>query len=195
MSKNQKQFPIRRLAIDAVLIAMFYALSLFALTIGGIKLTFTCLPIIIAAMAFGPVDGFLVGFLGAFLEQMLKFGFTPTTMLWILPLCMHGLVIGMAAVVFRKQMTVSYIIQARRPIVYFASCLTAGVVTSLLNTLAYYVDAKMFHYYTYELIFGVLGLRILSGLIVNFLGALVALPVLVALYKANLVAQRNPNVQ
>ena len=64
------------------------------LEMDGIKLTFASLPGILAAMLFGPIDGFIVGFLGAFLEQMLHFGFTPTTLLWILPPAIRGLLIG-----------------------------------------------------------------------------------------------------
>ena len=69
----------KRLVIDALLIALFFVLSAAAVTIGGIKLTFASLPGILAAMLYGPIDGFVVGFLGAFLEQMLHFAKTHLT--------------------------------------------------------------------------------------------------------------------
>ena len=75
MSKPNR-FPVKRIAIDAVLIALYFALSWASVEIAGIKLTFVGLASIIAAMVYGPIDGFLVGFLGAFCEQMLKYGFT-----------------------------------------------------------------------------------------------------------------------
>lgn len=194
MSKN-KAFPVRRLVLDALLIALFFALSSFSVTILGIKITFASLPGILAAMLFGPIDGFLVGFLGAFLEQMLKFGFTPTTFLWILPPAYRGLLIGLAAIPLKKQMSLDNILSARRPYVYYLVNFVVAVLVSLGNTAAYYVDSKMFHYYTYELIFGVLGLRILNGIVTTALTATIALPILAALKRSNLIRPQAPKTK
>ena len=180
----------KRLVIDALLIALFFVLSAAAVTIGGIKLTFASLPGILAAMLYGPIDGFVVGFLGAFLEQMLHFGFTPTTVLWILPPAIRGLLIGLGTVAFKKQMSLVTILSAHRPWVYYAVNLVTAVVVSLGNTLVYYLDSILYDYYSYALIFGVLGMRILTGLLSTLLTSTVALPVLAALRKANLVRAR-----
>ncbi len=190
MSKNNTLlgvFSVRRIAIDAVLIAMFFGLSLLSVQLGGIKITFASLPTIICAMLFGPIDGFLVGFLGAFLEQMLKFGFTATTMLWILPPAIRGLFIGLCAVLLRKHMSVDSILQTKRPYVYFIFCILSGIIVSTLNTLVFYVDAKIYHYYEYHMIFGVFWIRIASGIVSSLLMALVALPVVAALKRANFI--------
>lgn len=190
MSKNRTllgQFSVQRLAIDAVLIAMYFGLSLLSVEFGGIKLTFASLPTIICAMLFGPIDGFLVGFLGAFLEQMLKFGFTQTTLLWVLPPAIRGLFVGLCAILLRRHMSMETILQAKRPYVYFAVCIVSGIIVSSLNTLVYYVDAKIFQYYEYHLIFGVFWLRLLSGILSTILMAGVALPVIEALQRANLI--------
>lgn len=190
MSKNNTLlgvFSVRRIAIDAVLIAMFFGLSLLSVQLGGIKITFASLPTIICAMLFGPIDGFLVGFLGAFLEQMLKFGFTATTMLWILPPAIRGLFIGLCAVLLRKHMSVDSILQTKRPYVYFFFCILSGIIVSTLNTLVFYVDAKIYHYYEYHMIFGVFWIRIASGIVSSLLMALVALPVVAALKRANFI--------
>ena len=190
MSKNNTLlgvFSVRRIAIDAVLIAMFFGLSLLSVQLGGIKITFASLPTIICAMLFGPIDGFLVGFLGAFLEQMLKFGFTATTMLWILPPAIRGLFIGLCAVLLRKHMSVDSILQTKRPYVYFLFCILSGIIVSTLNTLVFYVDAKIYHYYEYHMIFGVFWIRIASGIVSSLLMALVALPVVAALKRANFI--------
>ena len=190
MSKNSTLlgvFSVRRIAIDAVLIAMFFGLSLLSVQLGGIKITFASLPTIICAMLFGPIDGFLVGFLGAFLEQMLKFGFTATTMLWILPPAIRGLFIGLCAVLLRKHMSVDSILQTKRPYVYFIFCILSGIIVSTLNTLVFYVYAKIYHYYEYHMIFGVFWIRIASGIISSLLMAIVALPVVAALKRANFI--------
>ena len=197
MSKNNTLlgvFSVRRIAIDAVLIAMFFGLSLLSVQLGGIKITFASLPTIICAMLFGPIDGFLVGFLGAFLEQMLKFGFTATTMLWILPPAIRGLFIGLCAVLLRKHMSVDSILQTKRPYVYFIFCILSGIIVSTLNTLVFYVDAKIYHYYEYHMIFGVFWIRIASGIVSSLLMALVALPVVAALKRANFIPTKKARV-
>ena len=193
MSKNSTilgQFSVKRIAIDAVLIAMYFGLSLLSVEIGGIKLTFASLPTIICAMLFGPVDGFLVGCLGAFLEQMIKFGFTATTMLWILPPAIRGLFIGICALLLKKHMSVDAILQTKRPYVYFIACIVSGIIVSTLNTLVFYVDAKMFHYYEYHMIFGVFWIRIASGVASSLLMSIVALPVVAALKRANFIPSK-----
>ena len=188
MSKTR--FPIRRIAIDAVLIAMYFGLSALSVQLGGIKLTFASLPTLICAMLFGPVDGFLVGFLGAFMEQMIKYGFTATTLLWVLPPAIRGLFVGVCALLLKKHMSVDAILSTKRPYVYFVVTLISGVIVSVLNTLVFYVDAKMFGYYEYHMIFGVFWIRIASGLLSTLLMASIALPVVAALQRANFIPSK-----
>lgn len=188
---RKQRFSAKRLALDGVLVAVFFALSLFSVEVGGVKLTFDALPVVIAAMLFGPFDAFLVAFFGALLEQMLHFGFTATTILWILPPACRGLLIGLGAKLFHNAMSLDAIFQHKRPFVYLAVCIAAGLITSTLNTLAYYVDAKLYGYYNFALIFGVYGVRLLTGAITAVITALVAVPVLLGLYKANLT-RSNP---
>ena len=188
MSKTR--FPIRRIAIDAVLIAMYFGLSALSVQLGGIKLTFASLPTLICAMLFGPVDGFLVGFLGAFMEQMIKYGFTATTLLWVLPPAIRGLFVGVCALLLKKHMSVDAILSTKRPCVYFVVTLISGAIVSALNTLVFYVDAKMFGYYEYHMIFGVFWIRIASGLLSTLLMASIALPVVAALQRANFIPSK-----
>lgn len=182
MSQSSRFSP-QRLALDGILIAVFFALSLFSVEIGGIKLTFDALPVVIGAMLFGPADAFIIGFLGAFLEQLLHYGITATTFLWILPPAIRGLSIGLAVRFFPQQMRLEKILTQRKPYVYGLSCLIAAIITSLLNTLVYYADAKLYGYYSFALIFGVLGMRIVIGLVAATITAAAALPILAALSK------------
>ena len=183
-------FPVKRIAIDAVLIAIYFGLSWASVEIGGIKLTFVGLASIIAAMVYGPIDGFLVGFFGAFCEQMLKYGFTATTLLWLLGPAMRGLVVGCAKLIFKRSMSTENLLRNHRPYVFFAVSIFAGLVVSVLNTTAFYVDAKMFHYYTYELIFGVFWLRLLLAAASSLLMALVTLPVLAGVQHTNFALKK-----
>ena len=187
---RKTRFPVRRIAVDAVLIAMYFGLSLLSVEMGGIKLTFASLPTLICAMLFGPIDGFLVGFLGAFMEQMIRYGFTATTALWVLPPAIRGLFVGVCVLLLKKQMSVDAILSTKRPYVYFVVTLISGVLVSTLNTLVYYVDAKLYHYYEYHLIFGMFWVRIASGLLSTLLMAVVALPVVAALQRANFIPSK-----
>ena len=87
-------------------------------------------------------------------------------------------------------MSVDAILQNKRPFVYFAVCIVSGIIVSTLNTLVFYVDAKMFHYYEYHMIFGVFWIRIASGILSSLLMSAAALPVLAALKRANLVPSK-----
>ena len=190
MSRNKTAFPVRRIAIDAVLIAMYFGLSLLSVEVGGIKLTFASLPTLICAMLFGPTDAFLVGLLGAFLEQLIRYPLSATTALWILPPAIRGLFVGVCALLLKKHMSVETILSTKRPYTYFAVTLVSGVLVSTLNTLVYYIDAKLYHYYEYHLIFGMFWIRIASGLLSTMLMAIVALPVVAALQKANFIPSK-----
>ena len=81
----------KRLVTVAVLIALYTVLSLFSANLGLIKLTFESFPVLVASLMFGWVDGLLVGAAGGLLNQMLTYGFTVTTLMWILPNAMRGL--------------------------------------------------------------------------------------------------------
>ena len=184
---NRNTFTIKRIATDAILIAVFFALAMLSVVVAGVKITFNSLPVVIAAVLFGPIDGFLVPFLGEFLSQMLHYGFTPTTILWMLAPALRGLIIGAAVLMLRKSMSLDTILGSKRPWVYFLVCIVAAVLTSLANTGAYYVDSKMLGYYTYELIFGVAGVRIVSNVVSSILTAILAIPILAALRRAKLI--------
>ena len=191
---NRHTFTIKRIATDAILIAVFFALAMLSVVVAGVKITFNSLPVVIAAVLFGPIDGFLVPFLGEFLSQMLHYGFTPTTILWMLAPALRGLIIGAAVLMLRKSMSLDTILGSKRPWVYFLVCIVAAVLTSLANTGAYYVDSKMLGYYTYELIFGVAGVRIVSNVVSSVLTAILALPVFAALRKAKLIQTKSPAI-
>ncbi len=194
MAKNQKAFPVNRLVVDAILTAMFFVFTLFSFVIAGVKVTLVSLPAVIAGMLFGPSDAFIVGFLGSFMEQMLRFGFTPTTLLWILPPAIQGMIIGFGGKLFRNAVPVTKESSFKKNISYYLICAVAALVTSLLNTCVYYIDSKMYGYYSFQLIFGVAGIRILTNQLICAVTATAAIPVLVAVRKTNLLGKRKARV-
>ena len=187
MNKTQKRFTVRRLTLDAVLVAVYFALSMLAVPIGGLKLTFEHLPIIICAVAFGPVDALLVGLLGEFMNQMLTYGFTPTTLLWTLPALFRGLSMGLCARLVKKHLGVDALMEKKFPAAFAAVCVISGVICSCINTFAFYVDSKMFGYYSYAMVFGVFWLRIGASAISSVVMAVAAKPVVTALRRGKMI--------
>lgn len=190
MTQNQRtktQTMAKRLATDAILIALYIILSRLAIPFGGLKITFEHLPVILCAVMYGPLDAMAVGGMGELFDQLLTFGLTPTTLLWILPILFRGLAVGLCAKLCENQMGLKAILQKNIPIVFWIMCAITGVLSSCLNTLALYVDSNMFGYYSYGLVFGSLLVRILLGVATSVLIAICIKPLLLALRKARLI--------
>ncbi len=161
----------KRLVIDAMLAAMFVVLSLFSISLPGMKITLDSLPILVAAALLGPLDGLMVGLIGSFLNQMITYGFTVTTLLWILPAGLRGLLVGLYAKRRDFDMTLRQTV--------FITIATALLVTAL-NTFFLYVDSWVYSY-SYAAALPTLALRILAGIITAVLFSLILPAILTAL--------------
>lgn len=177
----EKQMKTKRCALMAVLIAVYVVLSmpLMVINIGGLKLTFEHFPVVLCAVLYGPVEAMLVGGIGELLNQITTFGITPTTVLWVLPIVVRGLLMGLIGKSWRKSRTL--------PATFFVVCMITGICASLLNTLALYVDSKLFGYYTFALVFGVLTVRILLSVLTSIVIGIATKSVLRALHHAHLI--------
>ncbi|MBQ6654411.1 MAG: folate family ECF transporter S component [Erysipelotrichaceae bacterium] len=157
----------KRLTTTAMLIALYVVLSILTpIKLQNFKFTFEALPILIGALLGGPVDGLLVGGVGSFLYQLLfsGYGLTVTTPLWILPHAASGLLVGLYAKKTRYNYSMTSVV--------IIAILSALLVTAL-NTLALYVDSKVFGYYTRQLVFAAIPLKILTGVILAGLFSLI----------------------
>ena len=184
---KKHSFTVRRIATNAVMAAIFVGLASFYFMIAGVKVTLEELPVVMSAIAFGPVDAAIVGFLGEFIDQMIHYGFTPTTLLWILPAVVRGLFIGLCIHALKKRFTTEEIFKGRKTVLVFVICAVSGVLVSVLNTFAFYIDSKLFEYYTYALIFGVFWIRIVIGITLSSVMAAVSIPVTLALKRLKLI--------
>ena len=186
-TNNRSRFTAKRLALNAAMVALYFALSMMAVPVGGFKLTFEHLPVILCAVLFGPVDALIVGALGEFINQMLTFGFTPTTILWMAPAMIRGLSMGLGAKLAPRFLGLEALLEKKVPVAFWAMCIIAGLVCSLVNTFTLYVDSKMFGYYSYAMVFGVLIVRLVLSVVISGVLGYVALPVLSALRRAKLL--------
>ena len=151
----------KRLVTDAMLIAMYTVLSLVAtINLGNMKFTLDSLPIIVGASLFGPIDGMLVGLLGSFVNQMITYGFSATTVLWIIPAGVRGLMIGLYAKHHNFDMSFKQ--------TQFITISSALAVTAI-NTLVMYIDSKIYGYYSFAYVFGGIVPRIAAGVIIAFI--------------------------
>ena len=142
----------KQLAIDAMLIAMCAVLGYVAIDLQVIKVTFESLPILIAALMFGPVDGMIVGGVGTLIYQLLRYGVSPTTLLWMAPYIICGFIVGYVAKkndfrLSNKQIMILVIVNE--------------LLITILNTGVIYLDSKIFYYYFPGIITGSLVPRLI----------------------------------
>lgn len=163
----------RRIALCAMLAAMFECLSLLSINLGSMKITLDFLPIIIAAMLFGPVEGAIVGLAGSFLNQLLTYGLSITTILWILPAGVRGLLVG----TYVKKHSFSL----TREQTVFILILSALLVT-VLNTGVMYLDSIIIGYPFAATLITVV-LRIMNGILTAILFAFILPPIIQRLKK------------
>lgn len=159
-----KKLTTKKLVINAMLAALVAVLGYVAIDLINIKFTLETLPISVGAALFGPADGFIVGAVGTFVYQMLRYGFTVTTVLWILTYCVGGMIFGLYAKASKAK---------RRRVSLIVLFVVAELVITILNTGVMYIDSKIFGYYSFVYIFGTFIVRIIlsvaKGVIFSFI--------------------------
>ena len=188
--KKRIAFPVKRLVLNAVLIALYVLLGFLKIPIGNmLRINMASFAVVVCAVAFSPADGLIVGFMGEFLSQILgPYGMTPTTALWALPEAARGLMLGLMMLFFaRKQLNASALLKSKAITWYMVACVVAGIIASLLNTFALYVDSKMFGYYTHYMVFGVLAIRLTLAVLMSGGFGYVALHIVSALKKNKII--------
>lgn len=169
----------KQLTVDAMLSAMCAVLGFIAVDTGNLKVTFESLPIMLGALLFGPIDGLVIGGIGTLLYQLLRYGVSVTTPLWMLPYALCGLIVGLYAkkhdyALGKRQLTVLVV-------------LTELLITAL-NTGVLCIDSLIYGYYSSIYIFGTLIPRILICVIKAVAFSFV-LPVLIGAVRRGMVGK------
>ena len=141
----------RRLAADAMFAAMVTVLGLASISTGNLKITVEALPVFLGALLLGPVDGLAIGGVGTLLYQLLRFGVSATTALWIVPYVLLGLCVGAVSARHGYACT-------PRQLALLAVLGELGI--TVLNTGSLYVDSLIYGYYSPVFVFGTLPLRL-----------------------------------
>ena len=164
----------KRIAIDGIMAALYVVLGYLSVDLGMVKISIEELPVILAGLMMGPADGMIVGGLGTFICQVIRYGFSATTVLWMLPYIACGLICGLFA---KKN---NYYNTNRQ---LWVIIIIAGLTVFVLNTLAIYVDSKIYGYYSPAYVWGALGLRLLVFAVKTVVFGLLILPILKAMAK------------
>ena len=157
----------RRMTTDAMLMAIYVVLSILTpVKIANFKFTFEAFPILVAGLLLGPVDGLIVGGLGSAVYQIFfsGYGLMITTPLWILPHAVSGIIVGLYAKKHDFELSTSQ---------YILICIISALTVTFLNTVAIYIDAKVFGYYSFAYVFGSILIKIAIGIILAVLYALI----------------------
>ena len=188
--QNKGKMAVKRLAVNAMLIAVYVVLRYFNIPFGNsFRFTLAPFPVILCALLYGPVDGLIVGLLGEFLSQILgPYGMTPTTLLWCLGETARGCTLGLcSALLLKKWLLSSGRLTGRQVAVILGCCAVTGVLAALCQTLALYVDSTMMGYYTFTMVFGVLVWRLLVYVLLSLVFGWLSLPIISALKKTKFV--------
>ena len=164
-------FGTRKMVTLGILTALHVVLCQVAtIPVGNsLNLTISGITEAMAGLLFGPVSGGVVGLLGSFLNQLLKYGLTVTTVLWILPAGLRGLLCGWYAKANGYRMS---------PLkIYWVLQVTSIVVTAV-NTNVMIVDATLYGYKTNATVLAQLGIRVVNGALTSLLYTAVAAPLL-----------------
>lgn len=149
---NRINNSISQLTINAMLAALCAVLGYISLDMGNFKLTFESVPVLMAALMYGPVSGVLVGGIGTFLYQILRYGISATTLLWIMPYVMAGFAAGLYAKKYNFSNT-------NRQLMFII--IVMEIIIFAVNTGVLVIDSLIYGYYSAPFIFGTLGLRLI----------------------------------
>ncbi|MDO5563668.1 MAG: ECF transporter S component [Eubacteriales bacterium] len=148
-----KKINNKTISLVAILLSLFIIFGTFSILFFNIKITLQNLPFFISAILFGPVIGALVGAIGMFISQLLTFGLSATTIIWIMPHTLVGILLGFLSKINKEK--------------YIFNILISSIILTLLNTLAMYLDSKIMGYYSVAYVFGSLLQRILISIFMS----------------------------
>lgn len=183
-TKRTKSEKIKMLCLASVMAALYVALDFLAVSVsapfgGTLKLSFSGLPVIIVSIVGGPLWGAATGFVGAFIGQLVTYGLAPTTLLWVLPAVVRGLLFGFLFNAFGRRTSVG--------ILAVETCVSSLAVT-LINTGALLIDQTIYKCSSYYTTFAAIPTRIIAGILTAIVFSIM-LPTIIELLRKHLKMQ------
>ena len=185
-----RSLSVYRLSIDSMMAALYFVLAYLAIRIGNITITPASVTIVIVSLLYSPLDALSVALVGELLNQMVRYGASPTTALWLMPVLLRASIISLTAHFCRKKGT--YL--ENHLIGYFITLMIAALFTTAANTGIIYLDAWLLkypvEYKRFETIF-----RFISGMVTSVLVAILAIPVVKVTSKMKIGRELTPKDQ
>ena len=152
-----------RMTVDALFVALYVVLSTFASfkIPGAVQVSFSTVPILLAAFLFRPADAIGIALLGTFVEQVIDpspYGFVTLPM-WLIPGTVMALVASIGVWQTRKQ--------SSKRMAVILTCVTIVVselLLTALNTVALYIDGAILGY-AVKALHLLMPMRVLNGLV------------------------------
>ena len=162
---------LRKFVLIAFYTALFVVLSLYGtINFSGMKLTIQNLPIFVGAITLGAAPGAIIGFAGMFINQLITYGFTATTLFWVLPQTIIGATCGY---IFENK-----IVKVGSGTKFWICIISLQVVLTILNTIVILVDSLIYGYFNFLVVFGPFVLRIMVSIIVGVVYCIVIPPII-----------------
>ncbi len=153
---------VKLLCLAGVMAAMYVGLDFLAVSVsapfgGNLKISLSGLPVIIVAIFGGPFWGAATGFVGAFIGQLLTYGISATTVLWVLPAVVRGVSMGLLFRAFKRSL--------KPGVLTLETCISSLLVT-IFNTGAMLVEQKLYGYYqSFLAIYVAIPTRVFAGIV------------------------------
>ncbi len=178
---------VARICGDAMLLAIYIVLSTLTVRITpNLQITFTGIAIIMASVLYGFPVAIFVALFGSFLAQLSgPYGISITTPIWMIPPILRAVVFGLIYDLYLKK---GIKLEDKRWL-YITFAILAGLVTTIANTGAIYLDAIIWQYpVSMAIVESVF--RFLSSIASSIFIALISLPIIYALRNAGLIRNR-----
>jgi ECF transporter S component (folate family) len=183
----KKKNTVRLICLAGVMAALYVGLDFIAVSVsapfgGNLKISLSGLPVMITAMIGGPLWGAATGFVGAFVGQLITYGMSATTLLWVLPAVIRGLSMGYLFKAFKRSL--------KPGILMLETCISSLLVT-LFNTGAMLVEQLLYGYYqSFYAIYVAIPTRVFAGIITAVVFSLMLPTIIGALDKQAFKAQQ-----
>ena len=136
---------VYRMTLDALFVALYVVLGTFAsIKIPGvIQISFSTLPILLAAFLLRPLDAVGIALLGTFIEQVTDpspYGLVTLPM-WLIPGACVAFVASMGAILARRRQKTHM-----RLVLTLITIFVSELLLTALNTVALYIDGAILGY-------------------------------------------------
>ena len=164
---------VRGMCLTAVFAALYFVLtSYLTIRAGNLRISLASLPILVCALVCGPWQAAAAAFLGEGLFQILNYGITATTPLWLLPPVIRALIVAYGNRIITGRRLTKVSCQA----LFTALVTVAAVITTVCNTLVTWLDSVIYHCYTKAYVFGDFAVRMLTGIVTAVVISLILPP-------------------